>query len=50
MMHRQGQVPGGDAPLTFGSVSVETIKEMVKILIFADINGQIISLSTMADL
>ena len=37
----QGNIPGGDAPPTFGSVSLETIQEMGEILTFADINGQI---------
>ena len=35
----QGEVPGGDTPLTFKSVSVETIQETSEMLIFADINS-----------
>ena len=38
----QGEVPGGDSPLTFGPVSVETIQETSEIFIFANINGFIV--------
>ena len=41
LVQNQGEVPGRDAPPTFGSVSVEAIQEMGEILIFADINGRI---------
>ena len=50
VVKHQGQVPGGDAPLTFRSVSMESIQEMSEIFIFADIMGELPSLSTMADL
>ena len=39
LVQNQGEVPGGDAPPTFGSVSMETIQETSGILIFADIYG-----------
>ena len=38
-MEDKGEVPGGDAPPAFGSVSVEIIQETSEIFIFADING-----------
>ena len=41
LVQHQGEVPGGDTPLTLGSVSVEAVQEMSEILIFADINGGI---------
>ena len=41
LVQYQGEVPGGDAPSTLGSVSVETIHETGEILIFADINGKV---------
>ena len=37
----QEEVPGGDSPPAFGSVSVETIQETSEILILTDIDGQI---------
>ena len=37
----QGEVPGGDSPPAFGSVSVETIQETSEIFILTDIDGQI---------
>ena len=37
LVQNQGEVPGGDSPPAFGSVSVETIQETSEILIFADI-------------
>ena len=37
----QGKVPGGDAPPTLESVSVEAIQETSEIIIFAVINGGI---------
>ena len=39
LVQNQGEVPGGDFPLAFGSVSVETIQEMGDIFVLADING-----------
>ena len=39
LVQHQGKAPGGDAPLTLGSISVETIQETGETLIFADING-----------
>ena len=39
LVQKQGEIPGGDAPPTFGPVSVETIQETSEILIFADIYG-----------
>ena len=39
LVQHQGEVPGGAAPLTLGSVSVETIQETNEIFIFTDING-----------
>ena len=45
----QGEVPGGDSPLAFGSVSVEAIQETSEIFILADM-GELPSLSAMADL
>ena len=50
LVQHQGKVPRGDAPLTLGSVSVETIQEMSAIVIVADINGQISQFVSMADL
>ena len=41
LVKHQGKVPGADAPLTLGYVSVEAIQELSEILIFADINGRI---------
>ena len=40
-MQNQVKVPGGDSPLSFGSVSVESIQEMSEIFVLADINGLI---------
>ena len=40
-MQDQGEVPGGDFPLAFVSVSVETIQETSEIFIFADVNGRV---------
>ena len=37
----QGEVPGGDSLLAFGSVSVETIQETSEIIILTDIDGRI---------
>ena len=37
----QEEVPGGDSPPAFGSVSVETIQETSQIFILTDIDGQI---------
>ena len=39
LVQNQGEVPGGDFPPAFGSVSVEIIQEMSEIFIFADANG-----------
>ena len=41
LVQHQGEVPGGDTPPTFRSVSVETIQKTSEIRIFADIYGQI---------
>ena len=41
LVKNQGGVPGGDAPPTFGSVSVEAIQETGEVFIFADINERI---------
>ena len=38
---RTGEVPGGDFPQAFESVSVETIQETSEIFIFADIYGRV---------
>ena len=40
----------GGSPPAFGSVSVEAIQEMSEIFILTNIDGQISSLSAMADL
>ena len=40
-MQKQGEVPGGDAPPTYKSVSVEAIQETSEIFIFADIDRHI---------
>ena len=37
----QGEVPGGDSPAAFGSVSVETFQETSEIFIFTEINGRV---------
>ena len=37
LVQHQGEVPGGEAPPTFRSVSVEAIHETSEIFIFADI-------------
>ena len=37
----QGEVPGGDSPPAFGSVSVEAIQETSEIFILTNIDGQI---------
>ena len=37
----QEEVPGGDSPPAFGSVSVEAIQETSEIFILTDIDGQI---------
>ena len=37
----QGEVPGGNSPPGFGSVSVETIQETSEIFILTDIDWQI---------
>ena len=39
LVQDQGEVPRGDSPPTFGSVSVETIQETSEIFILGDING-----------
>ena len=41
LVKHQGKVPGGDAPPTLGSVSMETVQETSEIFIIADINGAI---------
>ena len=41
LVQHQRKVPGGDAPPTLGSVSLETIQETSEILIFTDIHGRI---------
>ena len=41
MVQNQGEVPGGDSPPAFGSVSVETIQETSQIFVLADINGRV---------
>ena len=51
LVQHQGEVPGGDAPPPFRSVSVEAIQEVSEIFIFTDIDiGIFPSLSVMADL
>ena len=50
LVQHQGKVPGGDAPPTLGSVSMETIQEMSKVLILLTLMGGIPRLSAMADL
>ena len=35
----QGEIPGRDTLMPFGSVPVETVKQPVEILIFADTSG-----------
>ena len=39
LAQHQEEVPGGDPPPSFGSVSVEAIQETSEILIFDDIDG-----------
>ena len=39
LVQHQGEVPGGDAPPTLRSVSMETIQETSEIIIFTDIYG-----------
>ena len=39
LVEHQGEVPGGDTPQSFGSISVKTIQETNEIFIFADMNG-----------
>ena len=39
LVQHQGEVPGGDSPLSFGSVSMEIVQETSEIFILADING-----------
>ena len=41
LVQHQGEVPGGDAPPTIGSISNETGQEMSEIFAFADIYGRI---------
>ena len=41
LVQYQGEVAGGDAPLTLKSVSVEAIQETSEIFIFADIDRRI---------
>ena len=41
LVQHQGEVPGGDTPPTFGSVSVEVIQETSEIFIFADTGRRI---------
>ena len=50
LVQYQGKVPGGDAPLTLGSVSVEAIQETSEILILLTLIGKFPNLSAMADL
>ena len=41
LVQDQGQVPGRDSHMTFGSVSVEAIQETREIFIFTDIYARI---------
>ena len=41
LVQNQGEVPGGDPPPAFGSVSLETIQKASEIFIFADINERV---------
>ena len=41
LVQHKGEVLEGDAPPTLRSVSMETVQETSKILIFADISGRI---------
>ena len=41
LVQHQEEVPGGNFPSSFGSVSVETIQEMSEIFIFAYVNGSV---------
>ena len=41
LVQDQWEVPGGDAPPAFGSVSMETIQEMSEIFVLADVEGWI---------
>ena len=50
VVKQQGKVPGGDAPLTLGSISVLAIEETSEIIILLTLMGQFSNLSTMADL
>ena len=50
LVQDQGEVPGGDFPPAFGSVSVETIQETSEIFILLKLTGEFPSLSAMADL
>ena len=49
-VQHQGEVPGGDAPLTLRSVSMGTIQETSEILRLQTFIGELPSLSAMADL
>ena len=42
LVQNQGEVPGGYAPPTLRSISVETIQERSEIFIFADINRGVV--------
>ena len=50
LVQHQGEVPGGDAPLTLGSVSVEAIQETNEILTLLIFMGEFPSLSAKTDL
>ena len=41
LVQNQGEVPGGDSPPAFGSISMETIQETSEIFILADFDGRI---------
>ena len=46
----QGEVPGGDSPPAFGSVSVELSRRRVRVSSLLILMGEFPSLSVMADL
>ena len=50
LVENHGKVPRRDASPILRSVSVETITETSEVFIFADINGDFPSFSTVADL
>ena len=50
LMQHQGEVPGGNSPTPFWSISMKTVQQAIQVFIPADIQGGIAQFVAMADL